>query len=157
MSNEVIGRVNVMGRGVPSQAVFKDLRGYVIGNAVPAFNDDENIPQDADGHPDDKLPGVMVPKTEESAKILGLGVDTAQESLPELTVYVGMISMILHSEAPTPIITPQPASVDKVVPLNALVPSVDQGLCRSCCQQTQFQEAYNLSLVAKSIPLQPWS
>jgi hypothetical protein len=89
MSNEVIGRVNVMGRGVPSQAVFKDLRGNVIGNDVPAFNDDKNIPQDAAGHPDDKLPGVMVPKTEESAKILSLGVDTAQESLPELTVYVG--------------------------------------------------------------------
>jgi hypothetical protein len=103
---------------------------------------------------------VILPKTYESAKISGL--DTAQEPLPELTVDVGNDlnntphnefpqvedAPQVHAEAPTLIITPQPAS-SEVVPPSALVPSVDQGFCLSGCQGAQYQESYKPSFNGK--------
>jgi hypothetical protein len=104
MTDEVRKSVNRRGGGMPVQPVFSDQRGNIIGDGNANYNNNGQIEHN---HPDDELPGVMLPEIEEipgvpaikeSVKILG--VDTGQDPHPEPIVDTGIA---LENIASTPV------------------------------------------------------
>jgi hypothetical protein len=61
VTDEVRQSVNRCGGGMPAQPVFSDRHGNIIGDGNADYNNDRQIKHN---HPDDELPGVMVPEIE---------------------------------------------------------------------------------------------
>ncbi len=80
----VIDHIHSKVQGQPAQPIFADQNGKPIGNFPPTFDDNPTAT------PNDELPGVMFPESEESAKIPGVdGNQDCMDYMPEPDLDVG--------------------------------------------------------------------
>jgi hypothetical protein len=86
MPLSVIDRIPSKAQGQPAQPIFADQHGKSIGNFPPTFDGDPIATQTTN----DELPGVMLPESEESAKIPGVdGNQDYMDYVPEPDLDVG--------------------------------------------------------------------